>query len=440
MKIFEEILLYLLPFSNELMAVQLILMHRYLKRSFFRVRAIAVVGVYFIVFSLCPGEEFLLNHLYLGWFNIYFLIVFLISLPVLFFLFRVEWKSILFNAIAAFSLQHIAGNFSNAVRAFGPWQRASLIGLLIELVFFVVICLPLAVWFSKRFQNEFSELYDGGTLLISAGLFIIVLVTSQIMVNITTIDISGLMLIYLYEDVCCILSLLLQFKLLEQRKMRQERVVLENLLAWQAKQHTFSKEGIELINIKFHDLRKQLNAVRTIEDREMREKRLAEIEASVSQYGNVAVTENETLNILLIEKNFVCAQRGINIVCMVEGHLLAFMTPSDLYALFGNALDNAIECVSEEEAERREIELEVRKKKQFLWIRISNYNSATVTLKDGLPVTTKGDERFHGYGMKSIRFVVEKYGGVMTVNTANKRFTLNILIPMPGEEKEKNDS
>lgn len=221
--------------------------------------------------------------------------------------------------------------------------------------------------------------------------------------------------------------------------MTQEHIVLENLLAWQAKQHAFSKEGLELINIKFHDLRKQLNAVRMIEDREMREKRLAEIEASVSQYGNVAATGNETLNILLIEKNLLCVQRGIDIVCMVEGSLLAFMTPPDLYALFGNALDNAIECVSSEDKERREIELEVRRQKQFLWIRVSNYNSAKITLKDGLPVTTKGDDRFHGYGMKSIRFVVEKYDGVMTVNTANRRFTLNILIPIPrGDEKQSN--
>lgn len=431
MEIIGKILLYILPFAIELLAVQLILMHRCIKRSFFPIRFAAAVGVYFIIFSVFPGEEFLLNRLYLGWFNFYFLIAFIASLAVLFILFRVEWKGIFFNSIAAFSLQHIAGNFANTARAFGPWARATPTGLLIELAFFVLICLPLSVWFSLRLKKEFSGLYDGATLSISAGLFLIVFVTSQVTVNLSAIDISGLTLIYLYEDICCILSLLLQFKLLEQKKMTQEHVILENLLAWQAKQHAFSKESVELINIKFHDLKKQLNAIRAIDNRELREKRLAEIEESVSQYGNVAMTGNETLNVLLMEKNFLCAQREITISCVIDGKQLSFLTPADLYALFGNALDNAIECVSAEEREMRQIDVEVRREKQFLWIRISNYNSSKVTLKGGIPVTTKGDERFHGYGMKSIRFVVEKYGGVMTVNTENCRFTLNILIPVP---------
>ena len=48
---------------------------------------------------------------------------------------------------------------------------------------------------------------------------------------------------------------------------------------------------------------------------------------------------------------------------------------------------------------------------------------------DGLPVTTKGDRAFHGFGIRSMKQIAEKYKGTLSVSTSDHTFTLNILIP-----------
>ena len=55
-------------------------------------------------------------------------------------------------------------------------------------------------------------------------------------------------------------------------------------------------------------------------------------------------TGNEILDTILTEKSLICENSGIHINCVADGSLLAFMNPVDLYTLFGNALDNAIEA------------------------------------------------------------------------------------------------
>ena len=50
---------------------------------------------------------------------------------------------------------------------------------------------------------------------------------------------------------------------------------------------------------------------------------------------------------------------------------------------------------------------------------------------DGLPQTTKPDRKNHGFGVKSMRLVIEKYGGVLTMNARGGTFELDALIPHP---------
>ena len=51
-----------------------------------------------------------------------------------------------------------------------------------------------------------------------------------------------------------------------------------------------------------------------------------------------------------------------------------------------------------------------------------------IILKDGLPLTTKNDHNSHGYGMKSIRYIVEKYNGNLIIDCNNNIFVLSILL------------
>lgn len=111
---------------------------------------------------------------------------------------------------------------------------------------------------------------------------------------------------------------------------------------------------------------------------------------------------------------------------------IPFMHVKDICSIFGNALDNAIECVSQnEDPEKRLVTLSMYQKNRFLMIQCENYTETSVILKkNGLPATTKKDSINHGYGLKSIQHAAAKYGGSMTLHADGNWFTLQVLIPV----------
>jgi sensor histidine kinase regulating citrate/malate metabolism len=110
------------------------------------------------------------------------------------------------------------------------------------------------------------------------------------------------------------------------------------------------------------------------------------------------------------------------------------MQEEDIYSLFGNALDNAIESLlSVEDAEKRCIGMKVVVNNKILSIHFDNYCEKPLTFRDELPVTTKDDKNYHGFGMLSIDYIVKKYKGTMAVSVVENMFNLNILIPLPKE-------
>lgn len=119
---------------------------------------------------------------------------------------------------------------------------------------------------------------------------------------------------------------------------------------------------------------------------------------------------------------------------MADGSLLSFMNEAEIYSMLGNAIDNAFSAVRELEEENRRIGLTVQKVKNFVTVQVRNrYKGEIVLSGDGLPVTTKSDSENHGFGLKSIRYIVEKYGGRMSVKAQEGEFSLNIIFPVKGD-------
>ncbi|MDF2524679.1 MAG: hypothetical protein K0R31_2320, partial [Clostridiales bacterium] len=49
--------------------------------------------------------------------------------------------------------------------------------------------------------------------------------------------------------------------------------------------------------------------------------------------------------------------------------------------------------------------------------------------EDGLPVTTNKDKDYHGFGMKSIKYLVDKYNGELSIKLNGDIFNINIVFP-----------
>ena len=226
-----------------------------------------------------------------------------------------------------------------------------------------------------------------------------------------------------FDIICCTFAMMLQFGIIETSSLKEEGLVMEHVLHMQQEKYSLSKETIELINVKFHDLKKRLTVSRALDEEEARE-----LYKTLEIYDMALKSGNEALDIVLAEKGLVCEREHIRLECIADGANLAFMAPSDVYSLVGNAIDNAVESVQKIcDANRRFINVSIRKSRELLVINIENPYEGELRFKDGLPQTTKVDKNFHGFGMKSIRMVVEKYNGFLSIAAEDGLFTLNIV-------------
>ena len=105
--------------------------------------------------------------------------------------------------------------------------------------------------------------------------------------------------------------------------------------------------------------------------------------------------------------------------------------PWDLCTILGNALDNGIEANEKIENEnRRNIKVNINSYKDYLLIEISNPALFNPIDEEGKLKTTKKDRENHGFGMKGIKSVVEKYNGILNYEYSKGEFILSIMLPM----------
>lgn len=236
------------------------------------------------------------------------------------------------------------------------------------------------------------------------------------------------------EIIFYIFMLLLQVQMLAAAKDRLEIVTMKKLWAEEQKQYQLVKENINAINIKCHDLKHQIRNLRTTG--QVDPAYLDDLEKSVSLYNSAVRTGNETLDIVLTDKRLHCATHEIQFTCIADGSGVAFMETMDIFSLFGNILDNAIECETNLPPDTRFIHLAVRTVNRMLTIHAENHFEDSLQFRDGLPITTKADKDSHGYGMMSVRHIVEKYNGSFSISTQDKLFQIDIVMPIPEIQKK----
>lgn len=234
----------------------------------------------------------------------------------------------------------------------------------------------------------------------------------------TLVDLSGIAVLYAYH---------IQVK---EVQIRFEKDALHNIMEMQYKNYQLSKENIDMVNQKYHDLKHQINILKTQSYTGKSTSYLEKMEREIRVYETQNKTGNQILDAVLTNKAMICQNKEIELKFIVDGEALSFMDDMDVSALFGNMLDNAIESAEkQQEKQKRLIWLYVTREKQFVRIRTENYCDEKIHFKNGMPVTMKKDRRLHGYGMKSIKSTVEKYHGSVVAAQENNWFELKILLP-----------
>lgn len=250
----------------------------------------------------------------------------------------------------------------------------------------------------------------------------------------TAYPLGDTMAIFIFRtliNLCGICILFIQEYQKYESFLHEELSVINNTLQSQYEQYNAYKESSEIIQRQFHDLKHQLEMIRSESDSSKRERHVEEMTHAINTYSATISTGNAILDTILTSKNAICIENGITFTCFADGQQLDNMDAMDICSLFGNALDNAIEAVKRiPDKEKRLIELRVAKKALFLVISLRNITFEKLAFENDLPITTKARKDLHGYGLKSIALITEKYQGTMTITMDENWFSLKVIIPV----------
>ncbi|MBT1171649.1 ATP-binding protein [Bifidobacterium sp. SO4] len=235
---------------------------------------------------------------------------------------------------------------------------------------------------------------------------------------------------HISDALCCYYIMWAQLNGHAKMRLQEELDSVKYTLMQQEKQYRLTQETIDIINRKCHDLKHQIRALREMRESPERDEYFNEAEQAIMIYDTAVKTGNRALDIVLMEKGLFCQSHGIQLTCMADGTALDFMRMEDIYALFGNAMDNAIRAVSElKDPAKRVINVIIRGQGDLVMIQVQNYHQGRLRFRAGLPVTTQRDKARHGFGMKSMLHTAEQYGGTLSVSDDAGIFSLQVLLP-----------
>ncbi|MDR1186091.1 MAG: GHKL domain-containing protein [Bifidobacteriaceae bacterium] len=316
-----------------------------------------------------------------------------------------------------------------------PMRFAASVGLLAA-----AYCLGFATaWRLERrnFPRRAPLEVDGRTLTTAAGIALATFLTSNLSFFSTDTPFSGrqamdIFYIRTLVDLAGFVALYAQQS--NRNRLRDAIELAEARLVMRAQheQYLQSKRSAEELSRMHHDLKHYAAAMRAEDSADRRSEYLQALEETIRGYESEIETGNALLDVVLGSKLKRCQELGIAMTCMVDGAALDFMDPMQLSALFGNALDNAIEASARiPEPEHRSVKVSAFAQGGFMTVRFENHLPYPVEFADGLPQTTKPDRARHGYGAANMRRVVESLGGSMTFAVEDGWFVARALIPRP---------
>lgn len=408
--------------------------HYYERRENFAIRAAAAIGLMILNSALwnhlsmrVPSAAWVISAMGIA----KYLLFFLIGYGSIQLCMRCEKSEAMFCMTCALATQHLSYVLYDDVLALSGWAYDSVQAVAIISAVMLLVYLAAYYLFVRKMKQHPELSFQNRENLIVGGLLILFTIVIKFIMEpyLSARSMTKLyVLVSIYDVVCCVLALMLERGLFRNQALTDEKNFLTQLVHMQEEQYRTSKANVEMVNIKCHDMKHQISHITSTTDPDA----IRELEQIISVYDSSLQTGNEILDVCLMEKKLLCEKNSIKLDCIANGQCLSFMQPSDLFSLFGNALDNAMEAVCKlDDVEKRIIFVSVKEELGMAIIHVENNYTGELIMADGIPRTSKDDEFYHGYGVKSIRMVVEKYDGNMALLPQNGIFNLNITIPVP---------
>lgn len=187
----------------------------------------------------------------------------------------------------------------------------------------------------------------------------------------------------------------------------------------------------EQLQILSHDYKNNLLTIDSMSNSKEIKEFIDNMIGEISTYNRICKTKNKILDLILSKYIDICDDKKITFDIDIISDNLDLLSGNDISSLFNNLLDNAVEAA--EKSQDKTISLQISTS-------ISSYHKITIinscdtppNSMNGKLITTKRNQKVHGFGTKSINQTISKYNGEMQYeyDNANKLFKMIILIPI----------
>ena len=409
-------------FMVEILLAELIFLFLAQKRSLFALRYPGLFALCILIGGFFPIDY---NNGIVAQFLMFFL-MFLITVGAMALCFVIPFSALISCCVAGYAIEHIAFHIVKIALYFGFLQgiesgaipQRTLGEFLLFPLIYLVFLLTLGLYTRK------NENYKKVDLRFNYLSFAIVFICIGLTRAAAYFGDANSVTVSLYAIVACTMALVVQLVLSKTVALQNENNTIRLLWQEDRRQFAVSKATIDTINIKYHDLKHKLR------DMNLPKEEVDSIKDAVRVYGGRIQTGNEALDVLLTENSLRCGEQGIQLTYTGNGADFSFMNVMDVYSLFGNALSNAVEAVQHvDDPEKKVIDILSERRGDLINITVTNFFAGTLRIEDGLPQTSKIEEQgFHGFGMRSMQLIAEKYNGQLQVKTDGDLFILSVYL------------
>lgn len=205
---------------------------------------------------------------------------------------------------------------------------------------------------------------------------------------------------------------------------RHQQLEQENMLA-RMNNHYF--ESMEQQNFAIrrlkHDMNNHLQTLLALPEEE-KNSYIKEMLGNATLTQTLFYSGDTTVNVVLSAKEEQMRQKGIHFVPRLDITGELPFAKADICAILANALDNAMEACEKVPISERRVWLEIKYGKGLLAVSVKNSYAGPkdIQLEDGKLKTTKKDELNHGFGLRSMQEIVNRYEGAMEIKRDEKEF------------------
>ena len=154
---------------------------------------------------------------------------------------------------------------------------------------------------------------------------------------------------------------------------------------------------------------------------------LSKISDNLNKMYTYIETGNSLLNYIINTKLQFAKENGIDVKAEIENLSFEQVGSVDFSALLNNLLDNAIEASLN--SNDKKIVVNILRKRGYDTILVKNKISKSVLKNNANLISTKKNKEEHGYGLKHIKSIMDKYGAMLDIYEEEDFFCVYVVCP-----------